>query len=137
MVYSESEVISVRDLYCPVFSKSQDDEATVQGLLEDTNKSFGDFVELFNQSVIKGDYQRFGRKATLKRSCLMAGDFVSVFFPSKLGHKYGVLQSPPKNHLAQVLILVRRNQDGSDRKGIQEFDVKNISMLHRPVKVKV
>ena len=67
----------------------------------------------------------------------MAGDFVSMYFPSKLGHKYGVIQSTPKNHLVQVLILVRRNQDGTGRKGIQEFDVKNITMLHRPVKIKV
>ena len=48
----------------------------------------------------------------------MAGDFVGVYYPSKLRFKYGVIQSTPKSHLVKVLILVRRNQDGTGRKGI-------------------
>jgi hypothetical protein len=125
VVYSQTEVITVRDLYCPAFSKSPDDEETVADLLEDTDNSSGAFVELFNISIVKGDFQRFGRKARLNKSCLMANDLVGVYYPSKRGFKYGVIQSTPKGHLVQVLILVRRNQD----------DVKNVTLLHRPVDV--
>ena len=69
-------------------------------------------------------------------SGLQENDFVSIYFPSKLSYKYGILKATPKGHLAEVKILVRRNKDGSGVCGNQTFDCKNISLLFRPVKPK-
>ena len=44
MVYSENEIITVRDLICPAFESSADDEETVVKLLSDVDDSFGGFV---------------------------------------------------------------------------------------------
>ena len=72
----------------------------------------------------------------MKMSGLKQNDFVSVYFPSKQAHKYGILKETPTGHLAKVKILVRRNRDGSGVSGDQTFDCNNVSLLFRPVEPK-
>jgi hypothetical protein len=134
LIYCKSECISVRDLYCPAFLKSPDDQETVEQLIEKTDEHFGQFVKLFNESVVSGAYQKFGRRSTMSMSGLKHNDFVCVYFPSKQAHKYGILKETPTGH--KVKILIRRNRDGSGISGDQTFDCKNFSLLFRPIEPK-
>jgi hypothetical protein len=136
LIFCESECILVRDLYCPAFVKSPDDEETVEKLVEKSDEHFGQFVRLFNESIVAGSFQKFGRKSKLHMSGLKKSDFVCVYFPSKLSYKYGILTSTPTGHLATVKILTRRNRDGSGTTGEQVFDCKNVTLLFRPIEKK-
>ena len=81
LIYCETECISVRDLYCPAFVASPDDENTVKELVVKTDEHFKEFVTLFNDSIVSGSFQKFGRKSKLHLSGLKKGDFVCCYFP--------------------------------------------------------
>ena len=132
LIYCNTECITVRDLYAPAFISSPDDEDTIGELVVKTDEHFKEFVSLFNNSIISGSFQQFGRKSKLHLSGLRKDDFVCCYFPSKMSYKYGILTQTPKGHMATVKILTRRNKDGSGITGQQVFDCKNVSLLFRP-----
>ena len=96
------------------------------------DSSFGGFCDLLNQAIVQGDFQCFGRKAKINKCNLTKDDFVGIYFPSKRGFKYGIVSKIPTGHTVDVKLLVRRNKDGSGKVGVQTFDVKNLTLLHRP-----
>ena len=68
----------------------------------------------------------------MDKCSLTKNDFMGIYFPSKRGFKYGIINKTPTGHIVDVKILIRRNKDGSGRIGVQLFDVKNVTLLKRP-----
>ena len=95
------------------------------------DEGYKTFIELFNQSVIEGKYQRFGSKVPKKNKKLKIDDFVIVSLSADKP-KYGIIAGFESEHRIKVLLLTRRYKNGSGQVGHQITDVNNIVHLYRP-----
>ena len=70
--------ISARSLTCPGTVQTDLDNT-----MEETSKAWGMFLEEFDNSVVTGDYQKFGKISTTKKHELLPGDFVLVIYETQ------------------------------------------------------
>ena len=103
----------------------------VEGFSQLVDEGYKTFIELFNQSVIEGKYQRFGSKVPKKDKKLKIDDFVIVSLTADKP-KYGIIAGFESEHRIKVLLLTRRYKNGSGQVGHQIIDVNNSVHIYRP-----
>ena len=129
--YDEDHIVCVKDLICPSFQATSNDEESIKDLVNASDTNFEDFMKLFKEKVIAGNFQKFGRKATREIPDLRSGDFCFIFFPSKNNYKYGIVVKKITDHRVEMHLLVKRNASGTGQVGNQIFSTKNVTVLYR------
>ena len=73
--YNDTEFVSVKSLTCPGFGSDN-----LKEILSENDTNFQTFLNLFDQAIVSGQYQKFGGKSTVPAADFKKGDFVLVIF---------------------------------------------------------
>ena len=126
--------ISARSLTCP---------GTVQANLDDTieesSKAWSMFLEEFDNAVVTGDYQKFGKVSTTKKHDLSPGDYVLVVYETQGVRRYGIVTKIDSLHNVSVKILHKRSigKDGQNYvQKIEQFSTRQVKLIYRVPKGK-
>ena len=102
-----------------------------KSLVSASDTNCEDFMNLFKEKVIIGNFQKFGSRATREIPDLRTGDFCFIFFPSKNDYKYSIVVTKITDHRVEMHLLIKRNASGTGQVGNQVFSTKNITVLYR------
>ena len=95
------------------------------------NSSCSSLVQLFENEVVLGNYQRSGSRSRSNKIDIKEKDFVLIRYPSRPGtYRYGRVIKIVSAHRAKILIL-RRKSEGTGKCEPQVMDTQNIILLKR------
>ena len=127
--YNTENYVSVKSLTCPGFSSD-----TLDQILSDTDANFKTFLDLFDTSIIDGDFQRFGGASGSKVDNLKENDFVLVIYETQRKRCYGIVQKVLSQHSVEVKIL--RQRTAGDTKEFshifERFSTRQLKLIFRP-----
>ena len=103
-------------------------------MIEYLDKVFQLFVNLHQQAIVEGGYQRYGSKTVTKPRSIQENDFVMILNSDALRPKYGIIEKKISKHRVSVRMLTKRNKDGSGSVGNQTLNIVNIVHLYTPKK---
>ena len=129
--YSESQIITCNDLMFPGF-QSENDQNSLEGIVENTDEAFKFFINLHNEAIVSGQYLKYGSKVVKKKSDLAVNDFVMITGAGR--PKYGIVENFVSKHRVNCRMLIKRNKDGSATVGTQVQNLGNLVHLHTPAK---
>ena len=129
IIFNEDNFVTIRDILFP--SLKQDAEASVQCFSDCVTEKFKLFVQLFEDEVVLGNYQRHGSRSRSNKMDIKEKDFVLIRYPSRQGtYRYGRVIKKISDHRAKILIL-RRKSEGTGKCEPQVMDTQNIVLLKR------
>ena len=111
---------------------------SLEQTLPDVDSNFRVFLELFNDSIVDGSFQKFGGKAFAKTENLKKNDFVMIIFETQKKRCFGIVLDTPSKHSVEVKILQRKTV-GNDTEFVHKseiFSAKQVVLLHRERKHK-
>ena len=79
------------------------------------------FLEEFDNAVVTGAYQKFGKVSTTKKHGLLPNDFVMVVYESQGVRRYGIVKDMPSAHNVNVKILHKRSV-GKEQSELQKLN---------------
>ena len=127
--YNTENYVSVKSLTCPGFSSDSLDQ-----ILSDMDRNFKTFLEIFDSSIIGGDFQRFGGASGSKADNLKENDFVLVIYETQRKRCYGIVQKVLSKHSVEVRIL-RQKTVGETKEFsqiLERFSTRQIKLIFRP-----
>ena len=97
------------------------------------------FLQEFDNSVVTGDYQKFGKTSTTKKHELKPGDFVLVIYETQKVRRYGIITKIDSLHTVSVKILHKRciGKNGQNYvPKVEQFSTQQVKLLYRVPKSK-
>ena len=131
--YNEENYVSVKSLTCPGFSSESLDQ-----ILSDVESNFRTFLEIFDNSIIDGSFQKFGGASTSKAENLKKDDFVLVIYETQKKRCFGIIENVPSKHSVEVRIL-RQKRVGETKEFsqiLETFSTRQVKLIFRPKKDK-
>ena len=131
--YNEENYVSVKSLTCPGFSSESLDQ-----ILSDVESNFRTFLEIFDNSIIDGSFQKFGGASTSKAENLKKDDFVLVIYETQKKRCFGIIENVPSKHSVEVKIL-RQKTVGETKEFsqiLETFSTRQVKLIFRPKKDK-
>ena len=96
--------ISARSITCPGTV-----QASPNDTIEESSRAWNMFLEEFDNSVVTGSNQKFGKVSTTKKHGLLPNDYVMVIYESQGVRRYGIVKDIPSLHNVNVKILHKRS----------------------------
>ena len=114
-------------------------QSDLDSTMEETSKAWGMFLAEFDNSVVTGDYQKFGKTSTTKKHELIPGDFVLVIYETQNVRRYGIITKVNSLHTVSVKVLHKRSvgKDGQNYvPKIEQFSTQQVKLIYRVPKGK-
>ena len=114
-------------------------KASLDDTIEESSKAWSMFLEEFDNAVVTGDYQKFGKVSTTKKHELLPDDYVLVVYESQGVRRYGIVTKIDSLHNVSVKILHKRSigKDGQSYvQKIEQFSTRQVKLIYRVSKGK-
>ena len=121
--------ISAKSITCPGTVQSDLDST-----MDQTSKSWSMFLQEFENSVVTGDYTKFGKTSITRKHELLPGDFVLVIYETQNVRRYGIITEVNSHHTVTVKVLHKRSvgKDGQDYvPKIEQFSAQQVKLIYR------
>ena len=96
-------------------------------------------LQEFDNSVVTGDYPKFGKTSITRKHELLPGDFVLVIYETQNVRRYGIITEVNSHHTVTVKVLHKRSvgKDGQNYvPKIEQFSAQQVKLIYRVPKSK-
>jgi len=121
--------ISARSLTCPGTVQSD-----LESTMDQTSKAWGMFLQQFDNSVVTGNFQKFGKKSTTEKHELKIGDFVLVIYETQKLRRYGIITNIDSQHTVTARILHKKSIGKNGQNyvpKIEQFSAQQVKLIYR------
>ena len=96
------------------------------------------FLEIFDNSIVNGNFQKFGGGSLSKTENLRKNDFVLVIYQTQKKRCFGMVLNIPSKHSVEVKILQRKTVGDTTEftHKSETFSTKQVMLIYRPEKDK-
>ena len=87
----------------------------------------------FDQAVITGSFQRYGKAATTRKHGLMINDFVMIVYETQSLRRYGIVTEVLSSHNVRVKILHKRSigKKQTHTPKVETFSASQVKLIYR------